>query len=123
MRSDEMTRALNIALRTLHIAAMGILVGGHAFDVAPERLYVSLWLVVGTGGALTALEAAPRWTWFHEVRGVMTMVKVALMCAVPLAWEYRLTLLLAVVVIGSVASHMPRRFRHYSILSRGVIRD
>jgi len=116
-----MIRALNIALRTLHIAAMGVLLGGHAFDVAPERLYVSLWLVVGTGVALTALEAWPRWSWFHELRGVMTMVKVALMCAVPLVWEYRLPLLLAVVVMGSVASHMPRRFRHYSLLHRRVI--
>ena len=117
----ETKRALNIALRTLHIAAMGVLLGGHAFDVAPERLQVSLWLVVGTGVALTVVEAWPRWTWLHELRGVMTMVKVALMCAVPWVWGYRLHLLLAVVVIGSVVSHMPRRFRHYSILRRRVI--
>jgi hypothetical protein len=116
-----MKRALNIALRTLHIAAMGVLLGGHAFDVAPERLHVSLWLVLGTGVAMTVVEAAPRWTWFHELRGVMTLVKVALMCAVLLVWEHRLILLLVVVVLGSVASHMPRRFRHYSLLHRRVI--
>ena len=116
-----MRRALNIALRTLHIGAMGILLGGHAFDVAPERLYLSLWWVVGTGVALAALEAWPRWSWFHELRGVMTVAKVGLMCAVPLLWEDRLILLLAVVALGSVASHMPRRFRHYSLLTRRVI--
>lgn len=116
-----MTRALNITLRTLHIAAMGILVGGHAFDVAPERLHLSLWLVVASGVALMALEAAPRWSWFHEVRGVLTLAKVALVLAVPLAWDHRLPILLTVIAIGSVTSHMPRRFRHYSLLHRRVM--
>lgn len=116
-------RGLNIAFRTAHIAAMGILVGGHAFDVTPERLKVSLWLALGTGLALAALEAGPRLLWFHQARGVMTVAKVALICAVPLAWDHRLPLLLAVIVIGSVGSHMPGRFRHYSVVHRRVIHD
>jgi hypothetical protein len=116
-----MTRALNITLRTLHIAAMAILVGGVAFDVAPQRLSVGIWLTVATGLALAVVEAGPGLTWLHEVRGVLTLAKVALLCATPLAGEHRLPLLLAVVGIGSVASHMPRRFRHYSLLYRRVI--
>jgi hypothetical protein len=67
------------------------------------------------------VEAAPRWTWFHELRGVLTMVKLALLAAVPLAWAYRLPILLTIIAIGSVTSHMPRRFRHYSLLYRRVI--
>lgn len=116
-------RALNIALRTAHIGAMGILLGGHAFDVTPERLKLSLWLTIGTGVALAAIEAGPRLLWFHQGRGVMTMAKLALICAVPLAWDYRLPILLAVVVVGSVGSHMPGRFRHYSVVYRQVIHD
>ncbi len=118
-----MMRALNIAFRTAHIAAMGVLVGGHAFDVAPERLMVSLWLTIGTGVALVAVESGARLLWFHQGRGVMTMAKVALICIVPIAWDYRLPILLAVIVIGSVGSHMPGRYRHYSVLYRKVIRD
>ena len=118
-----MMRALNIALRTAHIGAMGVLVGGHAFDVTPERLKVSLWLTIGTGLALASVEAGPRLLWFHQARGVMTMAKVALICAVPLAWDYRLPILLAVIVIGSVGSHMPGRYRHYSVLYRRVIHE
>lgn len=116
-------RALRIALRTAHIGAMGVLLGGHAFDVTPERLKVSLWLAIGTGLALAAVEAGPRLRWFHQGSGVMTFAKVALLCAVPLAWDYRLPILLAVVVVGSVGSHMPRRFRHYSVLHGRVIHD
>jgi hypothetical protein len=118
-----MMRALNIALRTTHIGAMGVLLGGHAFDVTPERLKVSLWLTIGTGLALALVEAEPRLLWFHQARGVMTMAKVALICAVPLAWDYRLPILLAVIVIGSVGSHMPGRYRHYSVLYRRVIHE
>jgi hypothetical protein len=118
-----MMRALNIALRTAHIGAMGVLLGGHAFDVTPERLEVSLWLTIGTGVVLAAIEAGPRLIWFHQGRGLMTMAKVALICAVPLAWDYRLPILLAVVVIGSVGSHMPGRYRHFSAVYRQVIHD
>ena len=37
-------RACNIAFRTVHIAATGILLGGHVFDVEQSRLRGSLYL-------------------------------------------------------------------------------
>ncbi len=118
-----MIRVLNISLRTAHIGAMGVLLGGHAFDVNPERLHVILWLTIGTGFLLAAVEAGPRLLWFHQGRGLMTLGKLALLCAVPLAWDYRLSMLLAVVVIASVGSHMPARYRYYSVVYRRVIHD
>jgi len=114
-------RAWNIALRTAHIGAMGVLLGGHAFSVDPERLRLSLWLTVGTGAILAAIEAGPSLLWFHQGRGVMTLAKLALLCLVPLAWDYRLPILLVVVVLGSIGSHMPARFRYYSVLHREVM--
>ena len=114
-------RALNIALRTAHIGAMGVLLGGHAFDVPPEQLRIILWLTIGTGVALGAVEAGPRLLWFHQGRGLMTMTKLVLVCVVPFAWDYRLPILLGVVVIASVGSHMPARFRYYSVVQRRVI--
>jgi hypothetical protein len=116
-------RSLNIALRTAHIAAMGVLLGGHAFGVAPERLMVALWLTVGTGVALAAVESGLRSLWLHQGRGFMTMVKLVLLCVIPLAWDHRLPILLVVVVIASVGSHMPGRFRYYSVVFREVIHD
>jgi hypothetical protein len=117
-----MIRALNIALRTAHIGTMGILLGGHAFDIAPERLQLTLWLTIGTGLALAVVEiAGPKLLWFHQGRGLMTMAKLLLICVVPFAWDHRLPILLAAVVIASVGSHMPARFRYYSIRYREVI--
>jgi hypothetical protein len=117
------SRALNIAFRTAHLAAMGILLGGHAFDVDHEKLHLVLWLTIGTGVALSAIESGPRLLWFHQGRGLLTMAKVILLFAVPLVWDYRLPILLVVVVIASVGSHMPARYRYYSVIYREVIPD
>ena len=53
----------------------------------------------------------------------MTLAKLALLCTVLFSWDCRLWILLAVVVIGSVGSHMPARFRYYSVIYREVIPD
>ncbi len=114
-------RTLNVATRTLHLMVTSILVGGHAFDVAPERLVLVLWLVIASGVALGALEAGPRLLWFHQGRGLMTLAKLALLGTIPLLWNYRLPILLAVIGLAGIGAHMPARFRYYSIIYRQVI--
>ena len=119
-------RTWNVALRTAHIAAMGVLLGGHAFDVDRSRLYLSLGLTIGTGVGLGMLEAGPRLLWFHQGRGLMTLAKLGLLCTVPFLWEHyylRLAVMLAVVAVASVGSHMPARLRYYSVIYREVIPD
>ena len=118
-----MMRALNIGLRTAHIAAMAVLVGGHAFAVSPHRLMPSLWLTLGTGAALALMESGAKPLWLHQGRGLVTLAKLGLLSLVPLAWELRLPILLTVIVIASVGSHMSSRFRYYSVLHRQVIHD
>jgi hypothetical protein len=114
-------RLWNIALRTAHLAAMGILLGGHGFDVPRARLLVPLFWTVGTGIALGAVESGGRLLWFHQGRGLMTLAKLALVAFVPWFWDYRLPILLVVVALASVGSHMPARFRYYSVLYGKVI--
>lgn len=116
-------RAWNIALRTAHIAAMGVLLGGHAFAVEPQRLYLTLWLTIGTGVALAALETGGRLLWFHQLRGVFTLAKLVLIALVPVFWRWRLPILLVVVVLAALGSHMPARFRYYSVWTGQVIPD
>jgi hypothetical protein len=114
-------RFWNIALRTAHLAAMGILLGGHALGVPAPRLVTALLWTVGTGIALGAVESAGRLLWFHQGRGLMTLAKLVLVAAVPWCWEYRLPILLVVLGLASVGSHMPARFRYYSVLYGEVI--
>ena len=114
-------RFWNIALRTAHLAAMGVLLGGHAFDVPRERLLASLYWTVGTGIALGVVESGGRLVWFHQGRGLMTLAKLVLVALVPWLWDDRLPILLVVVALVSVGSHMPARFRYYSVVYRKVI--
>ena len=72
---------------------------------------------------MAAVENGGRLLWFHQGRGIMTMAKLALICAVPFAWDHRLPILLCVIVIASVGSHMSGRFRYYSVIYREVIPD
>jgi hypothetical protein len=118
-------RLWNIALRTAHIAATGVLLGGHAFDQPPDRLVVSLWLCIATGVGLGLLESGLSLVWFHQGRGLMTLGKLVLLCAVPFLWGHwgwRMAVLLVVVTLASVGSHMPARFRYYSVVYRQVLR-
>jgi hypothetical protein len=113
-------RAWNIAWRTIHIGVASVLVGGHVFDIERDRLYFWLQLTIISGAALIVLEAHPRWRWLHEARGVMTILKLLLLCLVPWLWVWRSWLLAAVIVLASVGSHMPARFRYHSLWSGGM---
>ena len=116
-RSLPGERQLRTLFRTAHIAAMAVLLGGHAFDVAPERLHLPLAFTVGTGGLLVLLELYGSFNWLFQVRGLASLVKIALVCLVPVFWDQRMILLMVVLVIGSLTSHMQARYRYYSILT------
>jgi hypothetical protein len=113
-------RALNIAWRTAHIGFASVLVGGHVFDVEREQLHWWLYLTIASGAVLIVLEAHPRWRWLHEGRGLLTILKLLLLCLVPWLWTYRSWLLAGVIVLASVGSHMPARFRYHSFWYGGM---
>jgi len=122
MRFLPASRAISIALRTVHLAAFGILLGGHAFGVEAEKLLPSLYLTILSGLGLMALEIyAVGLYWLVLGKGIMVLGKLALLLLIPFFWEARMVLLLLVVVIASVGSHMPAGYRHYSVLHRRVM--
>ncbi|GAB6165813.1 hypothetical protein JCM19992_18130 [Thermostilla marina] len=114
-------RAWNIAARTVHIAAAGMLLGGHFFDVARERLWGLLIVTIASGVILAVLEAWPRLLWFVQGRGAATLLKLILIAVVPLFWPQRVWILLVVLAVGSVGSHMPARWRYHSFLHGRMI--
>ena len=109
-------RACNIALRTAHIGVTGLLLGGHFFGIAAGRLLPLLYMAILTGAALGIAEVYPNWSGVFEVRSLVIAAKLVLLCLIPLLWDYRVGILLMVLVMASAGSHMPRRFRHYSVL-------
>jgi hypothetical protein len=116
-------RTWNIAARTVHLAATGILLGAHVFDVPADRLWPYLWTAIATGGVLIALEVYPEGHWLHQGCALTLYAKLALLGLVPFFWEARVPILLAVVLLASAGSHAPRRLRHYSVVFKRVMVD
>jgi hypothetical protein len=109
-------RAWKIAFRTLHIVAISFLVGGHAFGASADQLRPLLYGAIVTGVGMATLEAYTSFQFIHQGWGLLLLLKLVMLCVIPFAWSHRLPILIAVIVIGSVGSHMPRKFRHYSLL-------
>lgn len=114
-------RAWKIALRTAHLMATSLLLGGHAFGAPTGELRRLLYVTIGTGVGLIILEAYPSLHFLVEGWGLLLLGKLALLCVIPFAWGSRIPLLLAVVALASIGSHMPSRFRHWSLLCRKEI--
>lgn len=116
-------RGISVALRTAHLATSGLLLGGHAFDVAPHRLIPFLYLTIASGVGLALLELYSSCRWIYLGKGILVMLKVALLIAAGVWWDQRVVFLLLVVFVGSVGSHMPARFRYYSVIHGRVLTD
>ena len=115
-------RAVSVALRTLHLAAVALLLGGHAYGAPAEDLFPWLLVAVGSGAGLIVPEVLA-WGlyWFALGKGVSVLAKLVLLLAIPFAWEARVPILLAALALAAVSSHMPARLRNYSFLHGRVL--
>lgn len=109
-------RLLNVACRTVHIVAFAALLGGHLWGVEPDRLGAWLWGTAASGVALVAVELVADRRWLLQVRGVVVLLKLGLLLLVPVVWDHRVALLIAVAVLAAVGAHLPGRFRHASVI-------
>lgn len=117
------TRAWNVGARTVHLAATGTLLGGHFFAAPADALIPWLWTAIVSGAVMFGLELYTSFDWLAEVGGLVVIVKVAVLCVIPFAWSARVPLLFLVVVIAGVGSHMPGKYRHYSLLYRRSMKE
>ncbi len=111
-------RPVQVALRTVHVAAMALVLGGLAFDVPEARLHAAGVVTVASGVGLLAVELARTGVFLYTGAGVASILKLALLglgAAFPVA---RFELYLAATILASVGSHMSGRWRHWSLLDR-----
>ena len=109
-------RWLRTSLRALHLIGVGALYGGHLYDVDVTRLQPALLSVLVTGGLLVCFEVWQSRIWLVQVRGVATFLKLGALAAIGLTPDWTVALLTLALVIGSVSSHMPGRWRYHSVL-------
>ncbi len=106
-------RALNIALRTLHLAAMAVLTGGVAFGVPAATLSDVTFYTVATGAALLLSEMSHGKGWLVEGRGMLALLHVGAAGALVAAGQPRAGAG-AALVVGAVGSHLPKALRKWS---------
>jgi hypothetical protein len=109
-------RWLRTSLRTLHLIAVGALYGGYVYAVDSSRLWPALLSVLVTGGLLVCFEVWQARMWLVQIRGIATFLKLGLLAGIGIATDRAVLFLTLAIVIGSISSHMPSRWRYHSVL-------
>ncbi|BDG05562.1 hypothetical protein [Anaeromyxobacter oryzae] len=114
-------RGIAIAVRTVHLGAMAVLVGGVQLAAPRQALHPWLALTAASGLALLALEARHSRHWPYQARGVLTFLHLGApaLLLVPALPGRAATL--AALALGAVGSHLPRAVRKWSFRHRCVV--
>ena len=114
-------RALKVAARSVHIAAMGVVLGGVAYAVPERALTTAIALTIASGLVLLGVDLWKSGAYVYQGNGVATLLKLALLGVGQSFPAARLEWYLAATVVASIGAHMPRTWRHWSFLHRRVL--
>lgn len=115
-------RPVQLVLRSVHIAAMALVVGGLPFGGDYETLRVPILATVASGSLLFALDLAKDAAVLGQGSGVAVLLKLALLGLGALQPAHRLPWYLTATLVASVGSHMPGAWRHFSFVQWKVLR-
>ncbi|MFO0583947.1 MAG: hypothetical protein U0229_16870 [Anaeromyxobacter sp.] len=107
-------RPLEVALRSVHIAAMGLVLGGIAMGGTHDTLFVPICVTVSSGVLLLASSLTWGCMTLTQGSGLAILGKLALLGLGNLFPGARLGWYLAATVVTSFGSHMPSAWRHWS---------
>lgn len=117
-RKPPGSRAIQVGLRTLHIASMALVVGGIAMGGTHDTLLVPIVLTVGSGVLLLAAMLAYRTLSLTQGAGWALLLKLGLLGLGNLLPARRLGFYLAATAVTSIASHMSSTWRHFTLPRR-----
>ncbi len=115
-------RPAQLVLRSLHIAAMAMVVGAIPFGAPFEALRLPILLTLASGALLFAIDLARDLAILSQGSGVAVLLKLGLLGMGALQPADRLPWYLAATLVASVGSHMPGSWRHFSFLHWKVMR-
>jgi hypothetical protein len=113
-------RAVGILVRTAHLFAMALFLGGLHLGAAEPALRTWRLATAATGVALLAVEMSHGRAWIHQVRGITAIAHVAVLGLLAFGGMGRAASTLA-LVLGAVGSHLPRSIRKFSVRHRRVV--
>jgi hypothetical protein len=108
------TRWIQVVLRSIHIAAAGIVLGAAFLCSGDQSVEFAIGAAAVSGFALLALDLAKGLSFLRLGSGVAVLVKLALVAVGASHPEHRFAWYLAATMVASVGSHMPGSWRHYS---------
>ncbi|MDP2876610.1 MAG: hypothetical protein Q8O00_10535 [Holophaga sp.] len=113
-------RALQVLLRSIHIVAMALVLGGLAQGGTHETLWTPILVTILSGVLLLGLDLARGSMVISQGSGVAALFKLALLGLGNIFPAVRLPFYLAATFVASVGSHMPARWRHFSLVTGKV---
>jgi hypothetical protein len=114
-------RAIGISLRTAHLGAMAVLVGGVYFAAGNPTLHAWRAITAATGLALLLTEVSHSRHWAYQGRGVVTILHVAALALLAVPAVSGRIAMMAALVLGAVGSHLPKSLRKWSFRHRRVV--
>ena len=115
-------RPVQLAARSLHIAAMAMILGALPFGADHQALRGPILLTLASGGVLLLVDLAKDAAFLVQGSGVAVLVKLGLLGLGALQPRHRLPWYLAATLVASIGSHMPGRWRHFSFATLSVRR-
>ena len=118
-RSFPARRVFKIALRAAHVLCAGVAAGSYLLSVAdPVR---SHWMIAAaaTGAAMLLLDLQETAVFLLQVRGLIVLIKIGLLGALPLLGPWQGWILAALVGLSVISSHASSKFRYFIVLGKG----
>ncbi|MCP4009427.1 MAG: hypothetical protein GY726_07925 [Proteobacteria bacterium] len=105
-------RVTRSVLRTVHILGGGVLIGAYLFQQPQSSIH--LWYITATlsGMLLFLTDLHASFAVLFEWRGLSIISKICLLLLLPLMPGYEIYILSLILAIGSLSSHLSRKFRH-----------
>jgi hypothetical protein len=114
-------RPLQVALRTVHIIAMAMVLGGLARGGTHATLLPWILATLLSGALLLGIDLWKSCAFFGQGAGVAVLLKLVLLGLGNLFPEARFEWYLAATAVASVGSHMAATWRHFSFLEWRVV--
>ena len=121
-RHFRWARPAQLVLRSLHLAAMALVVGAIPFGADFQSLRVPILVTVVSGVLLFTIDLARDLAILTQGSGVAVLVKLGLLGMGVLQPAARLPWYLSATLVASVGSHMPGAWRHFCLLRWRVMR-
>jgi len=112
-------RWLTVLLRSAHIVAAAIVLGGVFFSKRHDEIYIAIWAAIISGSLLLFVDVFKSPRVLLQGSGLFALLKLAFLgTGFFLLPNHRFYWYMGATVIASVGSHMPSGVRHFDLLER-----